>query len=164
MGNKPSSTRSMTGLACHSELEFLIGGTKVLAPGAVAGQTALALRHIESEDPTHLFSQVILEHFVCLGMPIVFVPGMKLGQINKVYEAKFLVGGIELTRLGLSIMTENALSDAEIVRFLLRRGGDSAILLLRRVCPWRSENYQRDEQAELDNSVEPRGQARGAES
>jgi hypothetical protein len=35
---------------------------------------------------------------------------------------------------------------------------------LRRVCPWRSENYQRDEQAELDNSVEPRGQARGAES
>jgi hypothetical protein len=143
----------MTGFAGHSQLEFLIGGAKILAPSAVAGETALALRHIESEDPTHLFSQVILKHFICLGMSIVFVPGMKLGQINKVYEAKFLVGGIKLTGLGLSIVTEDALSDTEVIRFLLHRGGNSAIVGLRRVCPWRGENYQSAEQDEQDDGT-----------
>ena len=143
----------MTGFAGHSQLEFLIGGTKILAPSAVAGETALALRHIESEDPTHLFSQVILKHFVCLGMPIVFVPGMKLGQINKVYEAKFLVGGIKLTGLGLSIVTEDALSDAEVIRFLLHRGGNSAIVGLPGGRHWRSGKYHSAEQDEPDDGT-----------
>lgn len=153
MGYEPSPARSMTGLARHSELEFLIGGTKVLAPSAVASQTALALRHIESEDPTHLFSQVILKHFVSLGMPIVVVPGMKLGQINKVYEAKFFIGGIELTRPGLSIVTEDALSDAKVFRFLLHRGGNSAIVGLPGARHWRSGKYQGAEQDEPDDGT-----------
>jgi hypothetical protein len=114
----------------------------------VAGQTALALRHIESEDPTHLFPQVILKHFVSLGMPIVVVPGMKLGQINKVYEAKFLVRRLKLPRSGFPVMTEDALSDAKVFRFLLRRSGDSAIVGLPGACHWRSGKYQSAEQDE----------------
>jgi hypothetical protein len=119
----------------------------------VAGQTALALRHIESEDPTHLFSQVILKHFVGLGMPIVVVPGMKLGQINKVYEAKFLVRCLKLRRSGFPVMTEDALSDAEIVRFLLHRRGNSAIVGLPGACHWRSGKYQSAEQDEPDDGT-----------
>jgi len=164
MGNKPSPTWTMTGFARHTQLEFLVGRTIVLVPRGMASQAALAFRHVETQNSTHLFSEVILQHSIGPRMPIFIVPGMKFGQINEVDKAKFLVGGIELTGPGLSIVTENARSDAEILRLCLRRGGNSAIAGLLRVCLRRSEDYQCDQQAELDDRVEPHGQARGAES